>query len=462
MARIDVIGPDGKDYTLDVAEWSKAKNEGFRLAKPTGKPESAARGAAQGLSLGWGDEIAGHARAAMSAPADWLYEKLNPQDPTTSPDYWDTYKKGRDEERVRNLVAEESHPGLYGATEFAGSLVPALASGAGLPAALASGAVSGMGRSEADSFGELAKDGAIGAGFGLGGYGVGKTISSIGRRVANKAAATASNAQTKAAQLATEAKTAPVRAVEGAYGGLRQTENKAILALLGLEEKGIISPQNAQKLAALKASGRLDQALNEAAANDIEFLGTRIGEVSAKKAEAQAARAALPQEIADETARLLSGKEAMNQILARVKRYGWPMFGSAVGSALGGPVGAAVGALGGAGMRPAMRSWMNMTRHPSVAPKLFGAIDNVASGVASFAPAGSLAGATLLAPSTGAQIPRLSAASESPVPSAMQLAQMDPEFGNAYARGGPSAAAAAFYSAAQTRPGQVLSWLNSP
>jgi hypothetical protein len=448
MARIDVLGPDGKEYTLDVAEWSKAKANGFKLAKPPGQGEAALRGVAQGVTLGFGDEIAGNVKALASAPGDWLYEKLNPQDPTTSPSYMETYQRGRDETRSANAAAESEYPLTYGASEFAGSMVPMLAAPGSLPVAAGVGALYGAGNSEATDVQGLVSDAGLGAGGGLAGNLAGKAVAGVARRVANKAATGAASAQAKAAELATKSKTAPVKAAEGAYGGLRQTENKAILALLGLEEKGIISAANKAKLDGLRSSGRLADALNEAAANDLEFLGSRIGEVAAKKAESQALRAALPQEIADETARLLSPAEAGNQIMARVKRYGWPMLGSAVGSVVGGPVGAAVGALGGAGMRPAARAWMNMTRHPSVAPRLLGAVDNVASGVAKAAPTVAGAAGVAMAPQT------------SPVPSPQQLAQQDPVVGEAYQKGGSLSAAATFYSEAQKRPDEILSWLN--
>lgn len=453
MARIDVRGPDGKEYTLDVAEWSRAKEQGFTLAKPTSQAESAARGAAQGLTLGWGDELAGHAKALSQAPADWLFEKLNPQEAGRSQTYGETYQEGRDAERSRNAAARVSNPLTYGASEFGGTLPLVALAPASLPAAVASGALMGAGGSEAENAGQLALDTGIGAGFGLGGYGAGKALSGAASRLSSKASGVAQAARSKAAEVATKTETAPVKALEGAYGGLRQTENKAILALLGLEEKGLIDTANAAKLAAFRASGRLAQALNEAAANDLEFLGSRVGQVATKKAESQAARAALPQAIQDETDRLLSPAVAKEQILARVRRYGWPMIGSAVGSVIGGPVGAAVGALGGAGMRPAARAWMNMARHPSVALPLSRGMESAAVGMTRAAPAATSLGITLASPSARVET--------KPVPTPRELAQADPTIGEAYQRNGSQGAAAAFYNEAQTRPEQVLGWLNT-
>jgi hypothetical protein len=47
-----------------------------------------------------------------------------------------------------------------------------------------------------------------------------------------------------------------------------------------------------------------------------------------------------------------------------------------------------------------------------------------------------------------------------PVPSPQELAQRDPVVGEAYQKGGSLSAAATFYSEAQKRPDEILSWLN--
>jgi hypothetical protein len=59
------------------------------------------------------------------------------------------------------------------------------------------------------------------------------------------------------------------------------------------------------------------------------------------------------------------------------------------------------------------------------------------------------------APSAGMGQPAFAA-----VPSPQQLAQQDPVVGEAYQKGGSLSAAATFYSEAQKRPDEILSWLN--
>lgn len=451
MADVLMQSPDGKRYAVNVAEASEAKRNGWSVVNEPGTGEAALRGAVQGATLGWGDEAMGTYRAASTSLGDWLYEKLHPEDPTTSPSYIDRYVAGRDETRANNAAVKEAHPVAYGAGEFAGTIPVLAAAPATLPGMMVAGALSGAGESEATDLGQLALHSGGGALGGAVGYGVGKVASSALRGLSNKAATGAASAQAKAAELATKAKTAPVKAAEGAYGASRQAESRFIENLLRLEAEGKLPPQLAQELAALKASPLWQQAQEQLARNTMDALPGQLATTVAKRTEAEALRAALPGEIADETTRLLSPATMKDQVMARVKRYGWPMVGSAVGSVLGGPAGAAIGALGGAGMRPAARAWMNMARHPSVAEPLWNAVGGAASTAAKAAPVGATAAGMMVA-SPG----------RPPVPSPRELAQADPVIGEAFQRGGPEAAKAAFYAESQTRPEQLLGWLNEP
>lgn len=111
-----------------------------------------------------------------------------------------------------------------------------------------------------------------------------------------------------------------------------------------------------------------------------------------QRATAEAARAAYgqalrntPGDVANTTDDLLSGRAAWDAVKARLLRYGPPLASSVAGAAFGGPVGAGMGAvaglaagrgleaLAGAGMRPALRSFINLvTKYPAVQNAVWG------------------------------------------------------------------------------------------
>ena len=150
--------------------------------EPVGMGEAAARGAGQGASLGFADEMGGF--------GSWLASKVHPNTTGTG----GAYTGGRNQERGANAAAQKAHPMVYGAAEMAGGSAPAallggvggkvvgkvapkfaeyLASGslgARATAGAAGGAVQGVavgaGTSEADSAGGVALDAAVGAGLG--------------------------------------------------------------------------------------------------------------------------------------------------------------------------------------------------------------------------------------------------------------------------------------------------------
>jgi len=129
--------------------------------------ESAVRGAAQGASFGFADELTGAAEALKEAYETDDLGKLN----------WETYEKGRDESRAAYTAAEEANPMTSLAGNLAGGLlipVPGAnaalkgATGAAKFAKLAgigagAGALTSMGTSEAATAQDLGKDAAIGA-----------------------------------------------------------------------------------------------------------------------------------------------------------------------------------------------------------------------------------------------------------------------------------------------------------
>lgn len=122
-------------------------------APEVSKLESAVRGAGQGLSLGFGDEIAGGIESAFTDKS---------------------YTEARDESRANNEKARASNPKTYMGTQVVGSVAPMFIPGAqGVSAAklAALAGLQGLGESDADltkgEFGDAAKDTAVSAAMGF-------------------------------------------------------------------------------------------------------------------------------------------------------------------------------------------------------------------------------------------------------------------------------------------------------
>jgi hypothetical protein len=172
--------------------FEKEEKPSFDPSKPFDKVEnvspsqleSGLRGAAQGVTMGFADELAGAGESALDA----LMGRINPvTDLATS------YQQHRDESREAFKKAQETNPKTYFGGELAGSVLPAaLAPEAqGIKGLLglgaATGAITGAGTSEADltkgEIAPLAKDVAVGGTAGgilsLLGAGVGKLASKL-------------------------------------------------------------------------------------------------------------------------------------------------------------------------------------------------------------------------------------------------------------------------------------------
>jgi hypothetical protein len=123
------------------------------------KTESALRGGAQGLSFGFADEATARLESIMKGVE---------------------YEKALEESRKAYRQAQEANPITYTGSEIAGGVLPALiptgatqATGAASLGRLAlmgagTGALSGLGMSEGETVGEIAKDVAIGGALGGG------------------------------------------------------------------------------------------------------------------------------------------------------------------------------------------------------------------------------------------------------------------------------------------------------
>jgi hypothetical protein len=155
------------------------------LAKP-GMLESLGRGAEQGATMGFGDELNGALSAIAQKAGEHSDENLT-----------DLYTKNRDESRAAMKAAENAHPFVYGAGNVAGGLGTALATAGGslaeegalgaIKAGGAIGAVSGLGNSEKTTLPGMASDA-------LAGGAAGAVTGLIGQQLLSKIAAPVANA----------------------------------------------------------------------------------------------------------------------------------------------------------------------------------------------------------------------------------------------------------------------------
>lgn len=199
--------------TLEYGQQVAARmGEPVAAAAPTKGPgvmTSAARGAVQGATAGWGDEMAGAGGmigsamnktginpAVMAVSVPVIGTTLGALmvlagSKSKNESLADTYTRIRDSERGANAEAKEANPGTYGTTQILGTLLPAYL--IKNPAAL--GAVTGGGNSDASSIGGLARDTAVGAAVGgaagLGGRVLGAGVQKFGDKLGNEAAAAA-------------------------------------------------------------------------------------------------------------------------------------------------------------------------------------------------------------------------------------------------------------------------------
>ncbi len=127
-------GNTGPDLPGQMAEAAKFV---AGLREPPGMAEAAGRGAVQGASLGFGDEIAalvdyGVSKVPLVRDAAGAIDKatggsgagLPIDDPTK------TYQERRDSYRGANRAAEDAHPVAYGAGEIGGGLATSVVPGA--------------------------------------------------------------------------------------------------------------------------------------------------------------------------------------------------------------------------------------------------------------------------------------------------------------------------------------------
>jgi hypothetical protein len=227
---------------------------------------------------------------------------------------------------------------------------------------------------------DKAMSGLVGAGSAAGGQfltnkllgGMSGKISDIEQKVAEKAAKFA-------ASETASARSAAGRAAQDAY---RQLEH-----LRDLNARGLLTPQ--QKVVA----ANLEKELAEKAAEKLIPSAALKEETSQAYSESLKTEA---QRASDRATQLLSGNEAKQQAMARLKRYGPMALGGAALGSLGGPYGAALGGAVGLYLRPALRSMVNLGQNPAVQHGLLSAAQGGLAASGPAIPIGGLLGSQYL------------------------------------------------------------------
>lgn len=216
------------DDTEEIVDNSPTLDEPERMSKG----QSFLKGAEQGLTLGFADELSGGIQSAMDKLAQLGVPGILPDGVTQTPDQQtqellkqgfkgdlpSTYESARDSARQEYKQAETDHPGMYlGGNIAGGALTSVIPGGIGAkmmqPLGSASkgarlgeriltagvnampvGAAVGLGMSEADNVKDLSKDaltgslisGGLSSGLNLGGAGVSLVGDKLGKVIENK------------------------------------------------------------------------------------------------------------------------------------------------------------------------------------------------------------------------------------------------------------------------------------
>jgi hypothetical protein len=391
----------------------------------TGGLESLRRGATQGATLGFGDEITG----AISAPILKAIGKFSGtpayQNAFADKSLGELYDSSRDRERQANAAAQKDNPGTYLAGELGGSVLSSFAPGAsalnvgreaGVGEALAKGArlgaITGIGNSDASTLGGTLRDAALGAGVGgfVGGvaHGVASGFGKLGSYATGKVAAIDEDVARAAAKDAAKV----TGTAKSTLGGVTQDANRTVENLMRLEQS--MTPEQRELYAALEQTGTLPALKEKLAQTGLEKVPGAAGRIDTATQALEEAATSEPQRAAALADQRLSGDALRQQVYARLKRYGLPAVGGAVLGGMGfGAHGALTGAaLGGAlgnNFRPMMHSLIRMGRSPVVQRAAFGALSGVAGRAA---PAVESLGARATQSIEGEALPAARAASE--------------------------------------------------
>lgn len=342
---------------MESAQWAPPTEEEIRRARPAAKPKgrwdeflatakAAGRGALQGATLDFGDEIQGGMGRLMQAEVNLLPEKLKDAlrrhgIDLVNADTSDAYRYVRNADRLANAQAQAEHGDAYTVGNLAGAAAtaPLLPGGAAktlggmMKAGAIMGAASGLGSSEAElgdgEYGRAALDtgvgGLVGAGAGALGFGIGKGGEWLGKKLIQKGATRAAAAESKAAALAE---------------ALTQKENQTLMSEAGRSAQAAYKPA-----LELRYAGKLGT-LPEAERAAAERL---LAEYDKKAAEGLLANEAAKMSTSEALSKALSGAAETNAARAQemlkpaagrsakelFKMYGEPLVATAAGNFLG-------------------------------------------------------------------------------------------------------------------------------
>ena len=310
--------------------------------------ESGLRGAGQGLTFGFGDEIAGGGEAFL--------DKLRGAHEAIG----ELYTKHRDESRRAYKKAEEANPNSYTAGNIGGAILPnaALAfatGGSSIPEQIALGAAAGglTTAGEAENIaditpGQLAT-GVIGGGV-AGGVGAGlgklgaKGLGAIGRRVEQFGGKKAAEAGEALLERGTKEAAENVASVRGSAGKAVADANATLRTMReALADPGVSAERKASVQAFLESPA--GQELRESVVgNALEAAPEKVGAAQTAKALYAAAQEQAPEEAKRLAEHYGSAKYLGEQALERAKRYGPRLAAGVLGLGHGGGSGLVEGA----------------------------------------------------------------------------------------------------------------------
>lgn len=196
--QVETTPQESDDYSVDVMgnpTSEKAVNQAGDFINSSG------RGLAAGSTFGNSDELAGGAEALWHLAHG-----------STKEGFTELYKKYRDEQRIKNKIAETNHPYLYGGSKALGTVGSSLLLPGGVVSAGLQGAATGLGESNSEDIGGLARDTAVG---GVVGSAIGAALPAAGKLVSKAGSSLKSLAEDAAEGAAGGAKVGATKYPEG-------------------------------------------------------------------------------------------------------------------------------------------------------------------------------------------------------------------------------------------------------
>lgn len=253
------------------------KDRATPVAPEVSELASAGRGAAQGLSFGLRDELAG----ALDSPVGGLKEIANKFGADFSDEDIEAYRKERDESRRLDEAAKAANPKSYMAGEIGGAVATSFFPGFGAARAAGlaktvgqaalQGAAYGVGASEGESIGDIAKDAAVSGAMG----GVGGAAGKLAGDALAKGAQKVGNLIGKAADPLEEAGAKAYAKAVGAPKKLFENTDDAIALGRQVRESGVVSPMASTEKMLSRTEALKDSAMaaRNAAYNQIDNAG---------------------------------------------------------------------------------------------------------------------------------------------------------------------------------------------